>query len=290
VIDRAEEEPPAPEVHAPSADLPAPLPETNAEETTAQPPEVPTPEPVPETLAADHRDEEPASEVSGEVLEEEDEEEEDEESEEEPVGAVAASEPEQQPNKKKWYVVKVQSGREEAIKEAIERRVKKDALEPFYGQIVIPVEKYTEVRVDKNNRRTTRTKERKLYPGYIMAEVEYNDRVLYLFRETSGVGDFVGASGDRDKPPPPMTDREIQRIMGPGPGQADGGSGDEKRPPPRPRGMNVGDRVKVIDGTFNGMEGEIKEVLEKVGHLKVQIEIFGRPVSVELEYFQVEQA
>jgi transcriptional antiterminator NusG len=203
--------------------------------------------------------------------------------------APAASDPgvpeEARPNPKRWYVVKVQSGREESIKEAIERKVRKEGLEDFYGQIVIPVEKITEVRTDRSGKRVTRTKERKLYPGYIMAEVEYNDRILYLFRETSGVGDFVGATADRDKPPPPMTDKEVQRMLGPA-----SGPGDQNAPPPKPRGMEVGERVRVVDGTFAGMEGEVKEILEGVGHLRVELTIFGRPVPVELEYYQVEQA
>src|SRR3954466_8580771 len=98
--------------------------------------------------------------------------------------APAREEPPGEPDKKKWYIVKVQSGREDSIKEAIERRVKIEGLEEFFGEILIPVEKVTEMR---NNKRYVKT--RKLYPGYIMANVEYNDRVLYLFRETSGVGD-----------------------------------------------------------------------------------------------------
>jgi len=212
--------------------------------------------------------------------------------ESEPVAAVtedaepeAAEEPPPpKPNNKRWYVVKVQSGREESIKEAIERRVRKEGLEEHYGQIVIPVEKITEIKTDRAGKRVTRTKERKLYPGYLMAEVEYNDRVLYLFRETSGVGDFVGATADRDKPPPPMTEREILRMLGPT------DSGDAPVVPPKPRGLDVGDRVRVADGTFQGMEGEIKEVLEAVGRVRVELTIFGRPVPVELEYYQVEQA
>jgi transcriptional antiterminator NusG len=202
--------------------------------------------------------------------------------------AEAASDPsgkeEARPSPKRWYVVKVQSGREESIKEAIERKVRKEGLEEFYGQIVIPVEKITEVKTDRTGKRVTRTKERKLYPGYIMAEVEYNDRILYLFRETSGVGDFVGASHDRDKPPPPMTEREVMRMLGP--------QGHEDTPPvaARPRGIEVGTRVRVADGTFAGMEGEVREILEAVGHLRVELTIFGRPVPVELEYYQVEQA
>src|SRR5262249_37367419 len=69
------------------------------------------------------------------------------------------------PSNKRWYVVKVQSGREESIKEAIERRVKIEGLEEFFGQIIVPVERVTEI---KNGKRVT--KERKLYPGYLMCE------------------------------------------------------------------------------------------------------------------------
>src|SRR5262249_8128796 len=138
-----------------------------------------------------------------------------EEEEPEPEAVVAAAEPPPE-NKKHWYVVKVQSGREDTIKEAIERRVRKEGLEEFFGQIVIPVEKITEVKQDKNGKRVTRTKERKLYPGYLMVEVEYNDRILYLFRETSGVGDFVGSHPHNlERAPTPMSDREIQRMLGP---------------------------------------------------------------------------
>src|SRR5205807_4251415 len=94
----------------------------------------------------------------------------------------------QSPSNKRWYIVKVQSGREETIKEAIERRVKIEGLEEYFGQIYIPTEKVTEMRKSKRY-----TREKKTLPGYIMAEVEFNDRILYLFRETSGVGDVVGA-------------------------------------------------------------------------------------------------
>jgi transcriptional antiterminator NusG len=190
-----------------------------------------------------------------------------------PAAEAAAPPAETKPSNKHWYVVKVQSGREESIKEAIERRVKIEGLEEYYGQIHIPVEKVTEMR---NNKRVV--KERKLYPGYLMAEVEYNDRILYLFRETSGVGDFVG--GTINRPPPPMSDREIQRMLGP--------SGPDKVVTPKPK-FDTGDRVKVTDGTFQGMEGEVKEILEAVGRVRVELTIFGRPVPVELEYYQVEQ-
>jgi transcription termination/antitermination protein NusG len=188
------------------------------------------------------------------------------------AGATAAEEP-KKPDNKHWYVVKVQSGREESIKDAIERRVKIEGLEEYFGQILIPVEKVTELRKGKRY-----VKSRKLYPGYLMVNVEYNENILYLFRETSGVGDFVG--GSLNKPPQPMKQSEVDKMMGPGEGPAP----DEKIK----LRFGQGDRVKIRDGAFSGMEGEVKEMLEAKAHVRVEVTIFGRPVSVELEYWQVE--
>jgi transcription termination/antitermination protein NusG len=175
---------------------------------------------------------------------------------------------------KHWYVVKVQSGREESIKEGIERRVKIEGLEEYFGQIIIPVEKVTEMRGGKRV-----VRERKLYPGYLMVEVEYNDRILYLFRETSGVGDFVG--GGVNHAPPPMPGHEVERMLGRQGEQVPGITHAKPK-------FDRGDRVKVKDGTFAGMEGEVKELLEAKGLVRVELTIFGRPVPVELEYWQVE--
>jgi transcriptional antiterminator NusG len=197
-------------------------------------------------------------------------------------GAPAAA----APSNKRWYAVKVQSGREDTIKDAIERRVKIEGLEEFFGQIVIPVEYVPEMRRGKRVERR-----HKLYPGYLMVEVEFNDRMLYLFRETSGVGDFVGGHGI-EKPPPPLTDLEVERIVNQaqrGP-RAPGKSPTETtRPMPRSR-FSVGDRLKVLEGTFAGMEGEVIEILEERGLVRLQVTILGRPVSCELEYWQVETA
>jgi transcriptional antiterminator NusG len=178
------------------------------------------------------------------------------------------------PSNKRWYVVKVQSGREESIKDAIERRVKVEGLQDYFGQIIIPVEKVTEMRSGKRV-----VRERKLYPGYLMAEVEYNDRILYLFRETSGVGDFVG--GSLHHAPQPMPDHEVERMLGRQGEQVPGVAHAKPK-------FDRGDRVKVKDGTFAGMEGEVKQLLEAKGLVQVELTIFGRPVPVELEYWQVD--
>jgi transcriptional antiterminator NusG len=183
------------------------------------------------------------------------------------------------PSNKKWYIVKVQSGREESIKEAIERKVKIEGLEECFGQIIIPTETVTEVR---NGKRVQ--KEHKLFPGYLMAEVDYNDRILYLFRETSGVGDFVG--GTVQRPPPPMSDREVERMLHRQVQQKKEGV-QPRVVTTKPR-FNVGDRLKVTNGTFAGMEGDVREILEEKGQVRLDLPILGRMIPVELEFWQVE--
>lgn len=185
------------------------------------------------------------------------------------------------PDAKNWYIVKVQSGREESIKEAVERRVKIEGLDDYFEQIMIPVEKETVINKGK---RVVKT--RKMYPGYVFAKVEFNDRILYLFRETSGVGDFVGAGPNRA--PLPMPEHEIEKML------------ISQLPTEQAReqikvhvGFEKGDRVRVRDGTFAGMEGEVKEITEpkdakEPPRVRVELTIFGRPVPVEVEAWQVE--
>jgi transcriptional antiterminator NusG len=116
-------------------------------------------------------------------------------------------------------------------------------------------------------------------PGYLLVNVEFNERILYLFRETSGVGDFVG--GGPNKPPQPMQAHEIDRWLGT--------TIHPERELEAPKSkFSAGDRVRVKDGTFAGMEGVVKEILEQKGALTVELTIFGRPVPVELEYWQVD--
>ncbi|MDB5308020.1 MAG: hypothetical protein JWO38_2222 [Gemmataceae bacterium] len=200
---------------------------------------------------------------------------------------------------KKWYVVKVQSGREESIKSAIERKMKIEGLEEFYGQIAIPVEEVVEKKkvkakvkdkktgeVDTVYQEKNITKKKKKFPGYLFAEVDFNDQILYLFRETSGVGDFVGATHHRA--PNPMSDRDVKAMLT---GIVD-----------KPTGPKVkvkldyekGDKVRIREGAFSGMEGDVKAITDtkdttETPKVTVVVSIFGRPVDVELEYWQVDK-
>jgi transcriptional antiterminator NusG len=173
-----------------------------------------------------------------------------------------------------WYVLKVQSGREDTIRDALERRVKIQGLERFFGRIVVPTEKITEIR---NNKK--RVVERKSYPGYIMVEMELNEKTWFTVRETPGVGDFVGAHGQ----PSPMSEDEVNKMLG----QVEETKAEEA---PRVKiDVERGDRVKIKDGPFENFEGTVEEVVEQRGLVKVMLIIFNRPTPVDLEYWQVER-
>jgi transcriptional antiterminator NusG len=191
---------------------------------------------------------------------------------EEPAPAASADDDEEKPQLV-WYVLKVQSSREDTIRDALERRVKIQGLQRYFGRIVVPTEKITEIR---NNKK--RVVERKTYPGYIMVEMELNEKTWFVVRETPGVGDFVGAHGTPTK----MTETEVNQMLGQETAKTEEA--------PRVRiDVERGDRVKIKDGPFENFEGTVEEVIEARGLVKVMLIIFNRPTPVDLEYWQVER-
>ena len=154
------------------------------------------------------------------------------------------------------------------------RRVKIQGLQRYFGRIVVPTEKITEIR---NNKK--RIVERKTYPGYIMVEMELNEKTWFTVRETPGVGDFVGAHGTPTK----MTEAEVNQMLG-----QRGAAKAEDAPKVR-IDVERGDRVKIKDGPFENFEGTVEEVIEARGLVKVMLIIFNRPTPVDLEYWQVER-
>lgn len=186
----------------------------------------------------------------------------------------APDEDDEPPPELVWYVLKVQSSREDTIRDALERRVKIQGLQKYFGRIVVPTEKITEIR---NNKK--RVVERKSYPGYIMVEMELNERTWFLVRETPGVGDFVGAHGTPTK----MTETEVNQMLG-----QETANLEESAPKVR-IDVERGDRVKIKDGPFENFEGTVEEVIEARGLVKVMLIIFNRPTPVDLEYWQVER-
>ena len=170
-----------------------------------------------------------------------------------------------------WYVLKVQSNRERSIRESLVRRIKREGLEEYFGEVIIPTEKVVDTKGGKK-----RVSERKLFPGYIMVQMELNDETWYLVRDTSGVGDFTGSAGK----PIPMQEHEIARMLGK--------EQEQETAPTIKIEFSRGDIVKIKEGTFESFEGTIEEIDQSSGKITVLIEIFNRTTPVELEYWQVE--
>lgn len=171
-----------------------------------------------------------------------------------------------------WYILKVQSNREDSIREGLLRRVAIAGLERYFGDVIVPVEKVTEFKAGKK-----RVTKRKLYPGYLVVEMEINDDTWFLVRETPGIGDFTGAAGH----PTPMLPHEVSRIL----------ARQEEKTDQAPKlkiAFSAGDRVKINEGTFENFEGEVHTIDETSGRVTVMINIFGRSTPVELEYWQIE--
>ena len=171
-----------------------------------------------------------------------------------------------------WYILKVQSNREESIREGLLRKVAIAGLDRYFGEVIVPTEKFTEVKGGKK-----RVIKRKLYPGYLVVHMEINEDTWFLVRETAGIGDFTGASGV----PTPMLPHEVERIV------AKQEEKSEKAPDLKIPFLK-GDRVKVIEGNFENFEGEVESIDKTNGRVTVMITIFNRTTPVEFEYWQVE--
>jgi transcriptional antiterminator NusG len=188
---------------------------------------------------------------------------------------------------KQWFVLHTLTGQENKAQKSIEARVKLERMEEYIGRCIIPTEKVSE---KKNGKKRVVTK--KFFPGYIIAELALYDeakgvdekgrkaiyeRTWQFLRETPGVIGFVG--GDR---PTPLKQQEVDAILLDKP--ASGGSVE------RPRVIfSVDETVKIIDGAFMGLTGQVSMVDPDRGKLKVEVSIFNRKVQVDAENWQVEK-
>jgi transcriptional antiterminator NusG len=173
-----------------------------------------------------------------------------------------------------WYILKVQSNRENTICDALRRRVAVAGLDEYFGDIMVPTEDVAEFKNGKK-----KVVKRKLYPGYIVAHMSINDDTWFLVRETPGIGDFTGSQGK----PSPMLKHEVDRIVkSANPDEED--SEQIKTAIP----FKLGDRVRIKEGTFENFEGDVDGIDEANGRVTVMISIFGRTTPFEAEHWQIE--
>ncbi|KGJ05876.1 transcription antitermination protein nusG [Paracoccus halophilus] len=173
---------------------------------------------------------------------------------------------------KRWYSVSVLSNFEKKVAEAIRLAVAEKGLEDEIEEVLVPTEEVIEIRRGKKV-----TSERRFMPGYVLVRMELSDRSYHLVNSINRVTGFLGAQGK----PMPMRDDEVNAIL-----HRSGEGGAEVAPRNLIR-FDVGEKVNVTDGPFEGFSGMVEEVDEAAARIKVTVSIFGRPTPVELEFTQV---
>ena len=177
-------------------------------------------------------------------------------------------------SEKKWYALRVYSGKEARVKAHIENEVKIQGIEEKVGHIVIPSENIIEMKDGKK-----RLKNKTFFPGYMIIELLLDSQTQHVIVNTPGVVSFVGPKNV----PVPLRDSEVRSILGK----------IERSRETEVKGKvsvpyKVGDPIRVIDGPFNDFTGFVEEINEEKNKVKVNISIFGRPTPVELDFLQVE--
>ena len=178
-------------------------------------------------------------------------------------------------NEKKWYVVRAIGGKEQKVKEYMEREIATLGYEKYISNILVPTEKVFQIRNGKKI-----TKERNYFPGYVLIEAALVGEIPHMIKAIPNVIGFLGVEKGGD--PAPMRKSEINRILG----KVDELSeqGEFVNIP-----FVIGESVKVIDGPFNSFSGIIEEINEEKKKLKVMVKIFGRKTPLELGFMQVEK-
>jgi len=183
----------------------------------------------------------------------------------------------------RWYVVHTYSNFEKAVKVSLEERIRHSRLHDKFGQILVPTEEVVEMRDG-----VTRKSDRKLYPGYVLVQMEMNDETWHIVKNVPKVMGFIGGGTAERKgkanqffSPTPLSEAEaeaiLQRVQ----------EGSEK---PRPKTLfEVGEVVRVKEGPFTDFNGVVEEVNYEKNRLRVAVRIFGRSTPVELEFGQVEK-
>jgi len=173
----------------------------------------------------------------------------------------------------RWYAVQAFSGYEKLVQKGLSERIERSKLQNLFGDILVPVEEVIEMKAGQKT-----LSERKLYPGYVLVQMEMNDESWHLVKSTPKVTAFIGGSALK---PTPIKDKEVEIILQ----RMD----ESKTNPTQKLTFEKGESIRVIDGPFKEFSGTIEDINYEKSKLKVSVIIFGRATPVELEFSQVEK-
>ena len=171
---------------------------------------------------------------------------------------------------KNWYVIHTYSGYEDRVAENLRQRIESMGMKDKIFDVIVPKENQIEI---KNGRR--RVVERRIFPGYVLVQMDVTDDSWYVVRNTPNVTGFVG-SGTTPTPIDPNEVKSIQKRMG-------------VEEPKYSIDFRLGETVNITDGPFKGFDGSVNEIDEQKGKIKVLVNMFGRETPVELDSLQVKK-
>ncbi len=174
----------------------------------------------------------------------------------------------------RWYAIQTTAGHENKVRTLLARRIDEDprpAEQKLVRQVLVPTQDVVEI---KNGKKVT--VERKLYPGYVLVEMQMSQEALHVVNSIQGVIKFIAAG----KMPQPLRQDEVNRLLGIVEETA-------AEAPKEEIPFLVGQVVEITEGPFSDFSGTVEEVLPDKGKVKVSVSLFGRPTTVELDYLQL---
>ena len=191
--------------------------------------------------------------------------------------AAEQADPETQPvpernERFRWYILHAYSGFERKVRESIQSRIQAFGLSDRVGRVMIPTEPVTEIVNGKK-----RTVERVFLPGYVLVEMELDNNLWHVFKDTPKVTGFLG-TGDK---PVALSEEEVSGILF---------RTDVSKDKPRLKiKFEKNEQVRITDGPFANFNGVVDEINEDRETMKIMVTIFGRSTPVELEFGKVEK-
>jgi transcriptional antiterminator NusG len=171
-----------------------------------------------------------------------------------------------------WFAIQTYSGHENKVQRLIQRKIDEEPEGEGreLQEVLVPTQEVMEIR---NGKRVNVTK--RLYPGYVLVHMVFNQRTQHAINNIQGVIKFVGSG----KEPQPLRQEEINKILGV--------EVEEEETQKEEIPFHVGQVVEVTQGPFTDFSGTVQEVYPDKGKVKVEVSLFGRPTSVELDYTQL---
>jgi len=191
----------------------------------------------------------------------------------EPVEDQPAEEPEAESdaNKPQWYVVHCYSGYENKVKKNLEHRAESMGMTGHIHDVIVPTEEQIELK--DGHRRVV---EKRIYPGYVLVRMIMDEESWYVVRNTPGVTGFVGIGNK----PTPLRQDEVDRIM----------RRMEAEEPVAQVKVKVGDKVRIVEGSFTDFHGTVDEVYPDKGKARVLVSFFNRETPIEVDLLQIERS